>query len=354
MRNLHQSLTAAGVESYIFWGRRHSTISENEICFTRQSSVNMHGALSRITDRAGFYSRGDTRELIKMLDEIDPDVVHLHNLHGYYLDIRLLFTWLRSARCQVRWTLHDCWAFTGHCAYFDYVKCDRWRSGCFSCPQRGEYPKSYIHDSSKKNYSEKKEAFTSIPEDRMSIITPSSWLANLVKESFLSKYQVDVKPNTVNSQVFKPTPSKFRASNGLESDFLVLGVASPWTPRKGLQDFITLAKELDKTYKIILVGLAESQIRSLPENIIGFPRTDSAEELAEIYSSADVFLNMTYEDTYPTVNLEAEACGTPVITYASGGSAETISMPESRAVKPGSIDEVLRALKTLQTRNRQT
>lgn len=333
MRNLHASLTEHGVDSYILWGRRHDTVSDHERCVATKAGYLSHGVRTRLFDRMGFYSKRDTARLLKLLEEIDPDVVHLHNIHGYWVNVEMLFGWLASHRCQVRWTLHDCWAFTGHCAHFVYVKCAQWKTHCACeepCCQLDTYPKTFSKRSCARNFEDKKRVFTSVSPERMVLITPSHWLAGLVKESFLSKYPVEVRHNTVDTNVFKPTPSDFRERYGIGDRFMVLGVASPWTERKGLEDFMELARGLDSAKcAIVLVGLSKRQIDQLPKEVVGFERTSSPQELAGIYSTADVFFNPTLEDNFPTVNLEAEACGTRVLTYDTGGCRETIHKPES-------------------------
>lgn len=322
MRGLHAQLSNSGVDSYCLWGRRHETIDEHMACCASKPEVYLHGAMTRLRDRMGFYSKRDTAWLLERLDEIDPDVVHLHNIHGYYVNIEMLFSWLARHRCQVRWTLHDCWAFTGHCAYSE------------GCPQPDAYPKTICRSNCARNFEDKRRIFTSVPLERMTLICPSQWLADLVGESFLRDYPVEVRRNTIDNSVFKPTPSDFRERHGIGDRFMILGVASPWTERKGLRDFVRLVGELDSDrYAVVLVGLSEKQIKSLPEGIIGLTRTDSPQELAGIYTTADVFFNPTVEDNYPTVNLEAEACGTPVITYDTGGCRETIVDPRSHVVE---------------------
>lgn len=337
MRGLHAQLSNCGVDSYCFWGRRHATIDGHMQCCATKPEVYLHGAMTRLRDRMGFYSKRDTVRLLKRLDEIDPDVVHLHNIHGYYVNIEMLFAWLAAHRCQVRWTLHDCWALTGHCAYFTYVKCAQWMTHCAyseSCPQPDAYPKTICKSNCARNFEDKRRIFTSVPPERMTLICPSQWLADLVAKSFLKGYPVEVRHNTIDKAVFKPTPSDFRERHGIGDRFMILGVASPWTERKGLGDFVRLAGELDSDrYAIVLVGLSAKQMKSLPVGIIGLTRTDSPQELAGIYTTADVFFNPTVEDNYPTVNLEAEACGTPVITYDTGGCRETIADVRSHVVE---------------------
>lgn len=301
--------------------------------------VKLHALQTRLFDNTGFGSEKVTQKFINWIKEYNPDVIHLHNLHGYYINIEVLFNYLAEANKPVIWTLHDCWTFTGHCTHYSYVKCDKWKYGCNNCPQKREYPSSLIFDSSKKNWETKRALFTSVKN--ITFVSPSRWLANQVEQSFLNKYPVEVVPNGIDLTVFKPTPSDFRKKHNLEGKNIILGVASAWEPRKGLEDFVELSKTLDDSYKIILVGLSEKQKKELPENILGITRTNNVNELAEIYTAADVFFNPTYEDTYPTVNLEAQACGTPVVTYRTGGSVE--SVPEENVIEQGMFQTLVSA-----------
>ena len=337
MMKEHRELLAAGEDSYAFWGRGRAGEDGREFRFATDAEVRLDALQTRLDGKAGFHSKAATRRLLERLDKINPDVVHLHNLHGYYVNIEMLFEWLAARDCKVEWTLHDCWAFTGHCAHFTYVKCAQWKTHCAyfeeRCPQLGTYPKTYSKASCAWNFDQKKRLFNLVPAGRMKLITPSQWLANLVGESFLSEYPVEVRHNTIDTNVFKPTPSDFRERYGIGDRFMILGVASPWTERKGLSDFVRLAGELDsEKYAIVLVGLSEQQVKEVPAGIVGLARTDSREELAGIYSTADVFFNPTVEDNYPTVNLEAEACGTPVVTYDTGGCRETVARGNSAVV----------------------
>ena len=300
MRNLHRDLSARGVDSYIFWGRRHKTVNDHEQCCATKEGVYLHGALSRLTDRAGFYSKRDTAKLLRRLDEIDPDIVHLHNIHGYWINIEMLFGWLAKHHGRVRWTLHDCWSFTGHCPYFQYVGCNRWLTGCFDCPQKRGYPSSLLLDSSMRNWEDKRRAFTSVPSERMTLITPSRWLAGLAGQSFLRAYPIEVRHNTVDRSAFKPTPNDFRDRHGIGDRFMILGVASPWTERKGLDDFVRLVADLDSDrYAIVLVGLTKKQIKRLPTAIVALERTSSPQELAGIYTAADVLFTLPAKTTSP-------------------------------------------------------
>lgn len=299
---------------------------------------------TRITDKHGFANKKATRQFLEWAERYNPDLLWLHNLHGYYINIELLFAWIKTRpQMQVKWTLHDCWAFTGHCSHFTVSKCNRWKTTCHDCPQKKRYPSSYVNDNSYQNFEQKKAAFTGV--QRMTLITPSKWLADLVKQSFLKEYPVEVVYNTIDTTVFKPTPSDFRERYRLQDKIIILGVASTWDDRKGLADFIRLSELLDENYKIVLVGVTEKQLKQLPQTILGITRTNSTKELAEIYTAADVFLNLTYEDNYPTVNLEAQACGTPCITYQTGGSVESVS--KENIVEVGNIKNCFELIKSI-------
>lgn len=291
--------------------------------------VKLHALQTRLFDTHGFGSKRATREFLKWAEEYKPDLLWLHNLHGYYINVEMLFDWIKKhPDMQVKWTLHDCWAFTGHCSY---------------CSQLRRYPACFAMSSVSKNFERKRKAFTGVKN--MTLITPSKWLADLTRQSFLKEYPVEVHYNTIDTSTFKPTPSDFRERYGLKDKFIVLGVANVWEDRKGLFDFYKLAEMLDDRYAIVLVGLSEKQIKNLPKNIKGIQRTNSPQELAAIYTAADVFVNPTYEDNYPTVNLEAQACGTSVITYDIGGCRETLYTKNSVAVEVGAIQSVVERLK---------
>lgn len=322
-----RELMAAGHDCVLAYGREKANCDDiKTIQIGTPLDFKFHGVMTRIFDNHGFCSTAATRRFLQQVKEYDPDVIWLHNIHGYYIHIGLLFDYLRTCGKKIYWTLHDCWSFTGHCSYFDFVGCDRWKNGCHHCPQKKSYPASMLLDNSRKSYDNKKTLFTGIPN--LTLITPSRWLAGLVRESFLGEYPVEVVYNTINTDIFKPTPSDFRLKHGLEDKRIVLGVANVWEERKGLIDFIKLSSMLDDRYKIVLVGLSPEQIKTMPENILALPRTNSTRELAEIYTAADVFVNPTYEDNYPTVNLEARACGTRVVSYDAGGSRETLGQDD--------------------------
>lgn len=324
--DLADALTEQGHTVKIAYGRENvpDKYKKYAVRIGTDLDVKLHGLKARLLDESGFGSKRATIRFIEWVKKYDPDVIHLHNIHGYYINIEVLFDYLRSCGKKIIWTLHDCWAFTGHAAYCEAANCKRWKTGCHNCAKRDDYPKSF-YDNSKLNWLKKRKVFTGIPN--LQIITPSKWLAGLVKKSFLRKYPVSVIYNGIDTSVFKPVDSSvLRKKLNLGDKKVILGVAAVWDARKGLDDFIKLNKLIDKNeYQIVLVGLTDKQIAKLPKSIIGITRTDSVEQLVELYSLAHVFVNPTYEDNYPTTNLEAIACGTPVITYDTGGSGESVS-----------------------------
>ena len=271
----------------------------------------------------GLFSHRGTKQLIKQLDNFKPDIIHLHNLHNFTINLPLLFRYIKKENIKVVWTLHDCWSFTGLCPHFTMAKCEKWRDGCHDCPQLSSYSKNIV-DTSNVMYKLKKKWFTGL--DNMILITPSQWLADLVKQSFLGVYPVKVINNGIDLGIFKPTPSNFKNKYNIsETKKILLGVAFGWGKRKGLDVFLELAKRLDnEKYQIVLVGTDDNVDKLLPDSIISIHRTENQQELAEIYSAADLFVNPTREENYPTVNMESIACGTPVLTFKTGGSPEIL------------------------------
>lgn len=307
-------------DSYVVWGRGRTPKDKvHEYNMQCGWEIMMHGVLSRIFDNTGFNSDYATERLLQKMEYLMPDIIQLHNLHGYYINVKMLFEWIKHRNIPVVWTLHDCWAFTGHCAYFDYANCNCWKNGCHDCVQKKSYPASLVFDNSKLNWLRKKELFN---YKQLHLVTPSIWLHDLVKESFLKKLPCSVINNGIDTDVFKPSSINCHICG----KFKILGVASEWTPRKGLHDFIQLYRMLNhEQIEMTIVGLTSQQIEALPEGIRGMTRTDNIEQLVSLYQEADMFFNPTYEDNYPTTNLEALACGTPVCAYRTGGCIESVN-----------------------------
>jgi len=322
IKNGHTGIVAYGVGSC---GYKHSHKIGGK------ANYYFHNIMSRIFGHEGFYSRVATRRFIRWIKNYKPDIIHLHNIHGHYVNVKLLFKYLKSSAAPLVWTLHDCWPFTGKCTYFDIANCTKWQTRCYNCPQLKEYPAS-IFDSSKMDYISKRALFSDID---INFAPPSDWLKGLLEQSYLKSNPAEVINNGIDISIFRK--SEMQNSNlagRLKDKFVVLGVAFPWSARKGYADFIEIAEKLKNNDKIVIVmvGLNDAQAAAAPANVIALARTDSRKELAELYTRADVFVNTTYEDNYPTVNLEALACGTYVITYDTGGSPEAVLMHKAGCV----------------------
>lgn len=287
---------------------------------------------TRLFGKHGFYSKLATRRMLKFVSKVSPDVIHLHNIHGHYFNVKMIFEYIRKHNIPVVWTLHDCWAFTGHCPHFDYIGCEKWKTGCSDCPQRRGYPDSWFFDRSKGNFKAKKELFTSL--EKMHIVTPSYWLSSLAEQSFLSKYPVTTIHNGIDTEKFSPAESDLKKRLGLENKFVILGIVSNLNSTKGGQYFLELAKMLSEDEHIVLLSL-ERDFDKLPPNITALPRTESAEELAKIYSGADVFVNPTLQDTFSMINVEALSCALPVVSFNTGGSTESLTEDCGVVVKKG-------------------
>lgn len=347
MMSIHNELLNNNYDSYVVWGRGRKSENEKEIFLNNKFGVYYHIIYSRLTGKVGFASKLSTKKLIIKLKKIKPDIVHLHNIHGYYINIELLFNYLKQEKIKVIWTLHDCWAFTGQCPHFTLKHCKMWIKGCHNCPMIHDYPKT-IKDNSKWNYFKKKELFTGLD---ITLVTPSKWLADLVKQSFLKEYPVKVINNGIDLNIFKQTESNFRKRHNLENKKMILGVANIWDTRKGLNDFIELSKIIDDNYIIVLVGLSQKQIDSLPNNIIGITRTENQQELASIYSTADVYFNSSLEETFGLTTVEALACNTKVLVYNSSALPEIINSNLGSVIEHGNIYKVYETIKELISRD---
>lgn len=333
-----------GWESYITYARNHLPSKSQTIKIGNKFDIYWHGMITRLFDRHCLSSTRATKRLIEQIEVSKPDIIQLHHIHGYFLNMRVLFAYLSSIDTPVVWIFHDCWAMTGHCSHFDYVGCEKWKVQCYDCIQKKAYPASLIADCSKKNFNLKKTLFTSVTN--MTIVPVSSWLGSIVQQSYLNKYPVEVIHNGIDIIAFSPQKeaSKLRDDLGFTDSIVLLGVASIWDQRKGLDEFIKLSSLIPDNWKIVLVGLKKHQIERLPKQITGIERTENVQQLATLYTIADVFINPTWEDTFPTTNLEAMACGTPVITYKTGGSVEPISPETGFVVEKGDIDGVVIAI----------
>lgn len=342
--DMAEVLQRQGHECKIAYGRE--TVPEKYQSFAvrigTDFGVKLDGIKTRLLDNAGFNSAQATKRFLSWVKEYDPDIIHLHNLHGYYIHVGLLFDFLKEFGKPVIWTLHDCWSFTGHCPHFAAQGCEKWREMCGSCPLQDEYPASLLLDNSARNYRRKRERFCGL--ENLQIVTVSDWLGKRVAESFLGGYPVTTIQNGIDLSVFRPTESNIAEKYGLQGKRIVLGVASAWSKHKGLEDFFRLAQMLDDDYQVVLVGLTMQQMEQLPGNVVGIRRTDSIQELAQLYTAAYVHVSMSREETMGLTIIEANACGTPVVVFDSTALPEIVTPDTGVVLKECTPEAVAKAI----------
>ena len=347
IRQIGQALEAEGHSYMAAYGRGDCDDAAHSYRIGGKAGVYAHALLSRLTDRAGFYSTGATKKLVAFIREYAPDVIHLHNLHGYYLNVEVLFHYLKNEYTgKVVWTLHDCWAFTGHCVHYTCAGCEKWKTGCHHCPQKGTYPASALADSSAKNYADKKRLFTGLPN--MTVVTVSKWLKAQAEQSFLGGYPVTCIYNGIDYEKFRPLDSDIRQTLGIGEKKMILLVSDGWNEAKGFGRLMALAAMAPADWCFVIVGLSAKQIPALPQNCIGMERTWNQEELVKLYSAADVFYNPSVEETFGLVTAEAIACGTPAVVMNSTACPEPVQ-GFGRVLQTGDPAEALAAIGSLLT-----
>ncbi|GAB3203721.1 glycosyltransferase involved in cell wall biosynthesis [Pontibacter aydingkolensis] len=339
-----------GDESIVAFGREGNSSESEKIAIGTKIDFYTHILKTRLFDRHGFGSYQATNKLISSIEKLNPDMIHLHNIHGYYLNIEILFSFLKKFNKPIVWTLHDCWAFTGHCAHFEDIGCVKWKTHCNNCPKVKRYPSSWFIDNSFSNFSDKRRLFTS---SNIHIVVPSRWLSNLVSESFLGLFPTTVIYNGVDTTIFNPLSDAEDTFRGyVRGRKVILGVSNVWQKSKGIDDFISLSKIISKDYVIVLIGMSPEQKGNLPENIVGISRTESPMQLAKWYTKATAFLNPTWSDNFPTTNIEALSCGTPVVTYNTGGSPEAIDHKTGFVVERGDVEGMWLAIQQIEKKGR--
>ena len=348
---------AHGWESYIAYSRGRDGMmpcKSQTVPVGGKMSVAWHGLMTRLLDRHGLASERATHELVERIEDLQPDIIHLHNIHGYFLHYPTLFRYLAGIKTPVVWTIHDCWAYTGHCYHYMFAGCQKWKSGCGKCPQRRLFPASWWKDRSAQNFKDKARAFTSLPKERLTVVPVSEWMKGEMLQSFMADSRFKVIHNGINLSVFLPyADDEVRYKYHIYQEHVLLAVASIWCREKGWDDLMRLATMLRKDEVLVMVGVTEEQRRQLPKNVVGICRTDNVDELAQLYSLAEVFLNPTWQDNYPTVNLEAIACGTPVVTYHTGGSIEAVTSRTGMVVEQGDVEAMLEAARTIIDRGKR-
>lgn len=354
MAGLYETQQECGIYPYVAFSRSDVPVNVNGYRIGNKADFCMHVAQDIFCDRCGLESKKETEKFLDWISYIKPDLIHIHNIHGFYIQIELLFSYIKEKNIPIVWTLHDCWPMTGHCASIEYFNCEKWKSGCGSCQHHiGTYPYSII-DNSCVNYQRKKMAFSGVRN--LIIVTPSRWLANNVKQSFLSSYPVRIIPNGIDTEKFRIRSNKICAVN--ERKNIILGIANVWVKQKGLKYFEQLSKKIDDSFIIYLVGVNRSQQYILRKKysgkIKGIKHTDSIDELVDLYNRSLCYVNLTLEDNFPTTNLEAQACGTPVVTFRTGGSPESINEGESGyVVEKGDIDKVYECICEISKRGKR-
>lgn len=363
MADLYEVINASGNEALLAVGREPFPDGYNGILIGSKGDFYRHVMRNFVKGESGFGSVEVTKHFLSWIDEQKPDLIHLHNIHGFYLQIELLFDYIKKRDIPVVWTLHDCWSFTGHCAYYDFAACDKWKTGCNTCIHHAKvYPYALFKDNTIASYARKRKAFCGVKN--LTIVTPSQWLKEQVEQSFLKEYPVKVIPNGIDLSLFTPKVETLSEENSQkraeetepgikekkeEEDKIILGVANIWELRKGLSYFEKLAQDLPDNYRVELIGLNKKQQKKLEEKygekVIARGRTANAKELADAYRKASVFVNATLEDNFPTTNLEALACGTPVVTYATGGSGEAVTQTSGIVVQRANYDKLLDAVR---------
>lgn len=341
-----------GWDCYIAHGARFFNPTQlNSIPVVNSFQEKLHYLKSLLFDAQGLASTSETKDFLKKVAQIKPDVIHLHNLHGYFINYNLLFKYIQEENIPVVWTFHDFWPITGHCCYFDSINCEKWKTGCYDCALKSLYPRAFL-DCSKRNYGLKRKLFSSLK--KMKIVTVSNWQKNLVEQSFLNEYPIETIYNGINTDVFTPCVSNIKRKYGIEEKKLLLAVALSWSERKGLHDYIKLSKVLPPNYVIMLIGIKEDMKSILPNNIISVPLLNNQIELADYYSCADATLNLSYMETFGMTTVEGMACGTPGIVYDRTASPELVSKKTGKIVSAGNIDQVVNAVLEICSREKNS
>ena len=347
---------ASGWDNYIAYSKGRDGVMPSAsklIPVGSKLSVALHGLVTRFLDMHGLGSVLATKKFAKEIAKLQPDVIHIHNIHGYFLNYKVLFDYLSKTDIPVIWTVHDCWLYTGHCYHYASAGCEKWRTHCEKCPQKRAFPTSLWIDRSRQNFADKRDAFTSLKN--LTIVTVSEWMKGEMSHSFLRECNFKVIHNGINLDVFdvRPDDKAVREKYGLGEKKIILGLASIWSKEKGWDDFVKMSEMLSDDEVIVMVGVTEKQQEQLPKGVVGIRRTENVRQLAELYSAATAFVNPTWQDNYPTVNLEAIACGTPVVTYRTGGSVEAVTEDTGYVVEQGDVEGLLKAIREIKNKGKE-
>ncbi|MBQ0099341.1 MAG: glycosyltransferase [Firmicutes bacterium] len=322
VKDIASQVEKNGDEAFVAF--QNGQASKNFYVFNNKFDEKLHALYTRIFGKQGYASKRETKKFLKWVSEIKPDIVHLHNLHGNYINLPMLLNYLSKNDIATVVTLHDCWFFTGKCTHYVEYKCDRWQESCGKCPQKHANINSIFFDKSSKVLFDREKLFVSIP--RLKIVGCSKWIAEECKKSKLKNCDITYIHNGVDTSIFKPTNNEFRKKNNLEDKFVVLGFANKWGQERNREAVLYIISTLKEDERIVLVGCDNKMMDNFSkfDNVICVGFIKDRNELADIYSSCDVFLNLTHADTLPTVNMESICSGTPVITYDVCGSPELV------------------------------
>ena len=346
MREIGELAIASGWESYVAYSGARDGRPEHTshlVPVGDKLDLAVHAVATRLFDAHGLASRRATRQLIRRIREIDPDIIHIHNIHGYFLNYPMLCKYLKESGKPIIWTVHDCWIYTGHCYYYSAAHCDKWRTGCGHCPQKRAFPASLLFDRSARNWRDKQRAFGSL--DNLTIVPVSDWIRQEMASSFLADKHFQVFHNGIDLNTFRPEAAE---GTPRREGTVILGVASLWHEEKGFEDLVKLAGMLRSDEHLVMIGrMSEGQRQRMPAGVEMIERTENAGKLAALYATATAFVNPTWQDNYPTVNLEAVSCGTPVVTYRTGGSVESVTDGTGFVVEQGDVEGMLARVREL-------
>ncbi|MBO5480982.1 MAG: glycosyltransferase [Clostridia bacterium] len=349
--DISDTIKRAGGESFVAY---QSTIEPVENAFVMGSSFTrkVDALRARVFGLQAYGSKRATKRLLRWMDEIKPDVVHLHNLHSHYIHLPLLCKYLAKKDIPTVITLHDCWFFTGKCTHYTSAKCNKWQTGCGNCPQLKKDIPSWLFDRTAKMWKDKKELFSAIP--RLAVIGVSDWITNEAKKSFLQNAKIIQRIyNWIDLQTFYPREENIREQYHLPKDkFLIFCIGAGWNNRmEKWRDLLRLAQKLPSNMHIVLGGSVQSP-QDLPDNITSIGYIHSTENLAKLYAGVDAYVHLSREDTFGKVIAEAMACGTPAVVYNATACPELVGKGCGYVVKTGDIDGICVALQMIQEKGK--
>lgn len=348
VRDIEQMCESSGIECYVASPDPKVNDAKRGFLIGNAFDHKLHAVLSRINGKQAYFSRWATRRLLKFIDKIEPDVVHLHNLHSNYIHLNMLLQYLAKKDIQTIVTLHDCWFYTGGCFHYKATACMRWLEGCGHCPKKRQDTPAYLWDCSASILADRKKYLLAIP--RLTVTGVSEWISNEAKRTFFADTPVVTIRNGVDLDVFKPTPSDFRSRLELQDKYIILGPASKWLQPLNKSVLTYFSEHMQPDEVLLLFGATDCPL-PMPENVRLYGYTRNREELAALYTCADVFVNTTREDSLSLINVEAQACGTPVVTFDATGPRETVDQVHGFRVSVGDANGLIKIIQSIRLSN---